>query len=729
MEIHKSSPGYLAFDRFEVDLTSGRLLKNGRRIRLQPQPFRMLEMMLQRPGELITREEVCGALWNSDTFVEFDHSLGTAVNKIREALDDSAENPRFVETIPRRGYRFIGKLTIDPLGGAVAPLAPPRPGTDESRNVDAGKQPQTPAKSSFRRAAGLAAVLVAAALVVSVANRLYRYESMHPDSFADVQVSPFSTLPGNENSPAFSPDGSRIAFEWDGGPGSASSGYDLYVKSVGNEKTLRLTNHPSHWITPVWSPDGTQIAFHRIAGDDTGIYVVSALGGPERKLRATHAPYETATPISWSPDGKWIAFADAVPGQAGNRMFLLSPATLEVTSLPHNPSCMHEAVPTFSHRGDRLAYMCVHSMVDVEVDTALVSHWQPSRVTSFAGPAVGIAWTTDDSGVVFAHAANDGPVLDKALLRDGTLRRLSFAPSSERPTISPVGERLAYASGSGRVNIYRRDLSHPSSPAVGLSSTTREQDNPQYSPDGQHIAFASSRGGSREIWVSDADGDNLLRLSDLKGYVTRPHWSPDGKKIAFGTHQVGRDGVDRQEIFIVDVAEGVPRRIETNVRDVALPSWSHDGKFIYFTSFEAFGQKIYRCSATGGEATPLRTGRDGMNPQESPDGTMLYYASRRANTALVALSLKDGSSETVEGLPPVSSANQWLIAGAGIYFVPTEAPKSLFYFDFATGKSRQVFENSLPLAEGFSFSPDGAFLLYAQVDESSTAIMLADHFR
>ena len=121
MEIHKSSPGYLAFDRFEVDLTSGRLLKNGRRIRLQPQPFRMLEMMLQRPGELITREEVCRALWNSDTFVEFDHSLGTAVNKIREALEDSAENPKFVETIPRRGYRFIGKLTIEPDGRRCRP--------------------------------------------------------------------------------------------------------------------------------------------------------------------------------------------------------------------------------------------------------------------------------------------------------------------------------------------------------------------------------------------------------------------------------------------------------------------------------------------------------------------------------------------------------------------------------------------------------------------------------
>src|SRR5271154_1487927 len=122
MEPSQARTRLVAFDRFQVDLASGRLLKNGRRIRLQPQPFRMLELMLERPGELITREEVCRALWNSDTFVEFDHSLGTAVNKIREALDDSAESPKFVETIPRRGYRFIGHLTVEtPANAVVAP--------------------------------------------------------------------------------------------------------------------------------------------------------------------------------------------------------------------------------------------------------------------------------------------------------------------------------------------------------------------------------------------------------------------------------------------------------------------------------------------------------------------------------------------------------------------------------------------------------------------------------
>src|ERR1700688_385676 len=99
-----------AFDRFELDLRSGELLKDGRRLRLQAQPFQLLAFLLEHPGEVVSREEICRKLWQSDTFVDFDHSLGTAVNKIREALSDSAEHPRFVETMPRRGYRFIGRL-------------------------------------------------------------------------------------------------------------------------------------------------------------------------------------------------------------------------------------------------------------------------------------------------------------------------------------------------------------------------------------------------------------------------------------------------------------------------------------------------------------------------------------------------------------------------------------------------------------------------------------------
>ena len=110
MENPRSNSQCIVFNNFEVDLRSGELRRNGRKIRLQPQPFQLLALLLEHPGEVVTREEVRGKLWPDGTHVDFNHGLGTALNKIREALGDSAENPRFVETVPRRGYRFVGSI-------------------------------------------------------------------------------------------------------------------------------------------------------------------------------------------------------------------------------------------------------------------------------------------------------------------------------------------------------------------------------------------------------------------------------------------------------------------------------------------------------------------------------------------------------------------------------------------------------------------------------------------
>src|ERR1051325_8002738 len=109
MEISPQSQP-VCFGSFEVDLRAGELRKEGSKIRLQEQPFQILAMLLEQPGQVVTREELRSRLWPSDTFVDFDHSLNKAINKLREALGDSAENPRFVETLPRRGYRFLGSV-------------------------------------------------------------------------------------------------------------------------------------------------------------------------------------------------------------------------------------------------------------------------------------------------------------------------------------------------------------------------------------------------------------------------------------------------------------------------------------------------------------------------------------------------------------------------------------------------------------------------------------------
>src|SRR3979490_1270778 len=103
----------LRFGVFEVDVRAGELRKQGARIKVQEQPFHVLTVLLQRPGEVVTREELRNQNWPADTFVDFDNSLNTAINKLREALGDSADNPRFIETLPRRGYRFIAPVSSD----------------------------------------------------------------------------------------------------------------------------------------------------------------------------------------------------------------------------------------------------------------------------------------------------------------------------------------------------------------------------------------------------------------------------------------------------------------------------------------------------------------------------------------------------------------------------------------------------------------------------------------
>ncbi|MGA8232744.1 MAG: winged helix-turn-helix domain-containing protein [Candidatus Acidiferrales bacterium] len=708
-------PRRIAFDNIEVDLRSGEVRKNHVRIRVQPRPFHLLVLLLENAGDVVTREEICRELWPADTFVDFEHSLAAAVNKIREALGDSADNPRYIETLPKRGYRFIGK--IKPDAPVEMPVAEP-PQTVELVPVDAAKP-----GISWKRILGL----VAATALVAAAVVFVRRLPGNPGNSQPMTIVPFTSYPGLETAPSFSPDGSRIAFSWDSGTGNRTGRpqYDLYVKAIGSETALRLTSHPSDWISSTWSPDGTQIAFHRLATDDNGVYVVPALGGPERKLVVTRIPYDLAAPLSWSPDGKWLAYADTENGRPGDRAFLLNMETFESHEFPHDPSCRHEGALTFSHSGQELAMICVHNTSSYEYLVTDLHGKSKRSLTTLHYLLTMPVWSGDDKFLIVSEVTTRGKEFEELQVHGGAVRTLS-ATTGDWPAVSRDGRKLAISVSDNHINIWRKDMRHPEAPAARIYTSTRQQNNGQYSPDGKHVAFDSARSGTWSVWVADTDGTNLVQISH-EGPAGYPHWSPDSQKIAFAMIEPsGLVGV-----YTADISDRVSHKLKTSVWESSDPFWSHDGKWIYFRGFEGIGRQLYRCPAGGGDATLLAASHDIRVPIESADEKALYFPRRNgdANIVMLALDRPGATPQEVSGMPKIFNEYQWALVHDGIYFTPQDSPRSICFFDFATRKTREIFKADKDLAEGMSVSPDGRYVLYSQIDESNADIMLINNFR
>jgi Tol biopolymer transport system component/DNA-binding winged helix-turn-helix (wHTH) protein len=702
-----NSSRIVRFGIFEVDLKAGELRRRGLRVKLQEQPLQVLTALLEHPGEVVTRDELRDKLWPADTFVDFDHSLNAAIKRLRDALGESAETPIFVETVARRGYRFIGNVDMP----AETSSARPRP-----------RQ-----RLSLRNALVIGLIVCALALFFLYYGHSLKSKPGHPT------VTPVVTNVGEKYTPSLSPDGQHVAFAWNGGAGPH---FSVYVKIVGTEESLRLTKEASIDFNPVWSPDGRYIAFCRILKGETGIYIIPASGGTERRVRETlwqdqdhyQAFFSSAGRLSWSPDGKLLAFSDrASRNENASSIFLLSFDSSEVRRLTSSPS-RSDSNPEFSPDGQTLAFASGRQAA-VSIYTVPVSGGEERLLISGPSYQWGLAWTPQGRDIVLPDSAwplNPGWLWRVPIRGGGEPERLQFGQDGIQPSIR--GNRLVYVRQQANLTTWKRNLNSlvSAGPPERFISSTRMDSGPQFSPDGSKIAFESTRSGTYEVWMCRSDGSGLVQLTHFNSVSGTPRWSPDGQQIVFDSLNAGN-----VDVFVIDSQGGPPRRLTTEPSLEAVPSWSRDGRWIYFTSNRSGGPQVWKMPSTGGPAVQV-TRHGGFAALESPDSKFLYYAKGLTVPGLWRIPTDGGEeSEIISSLEP-GYWGYWAVVENGIYYLDTTAKPGIDFFNLTTHRTTRVFDlenRPAKFAPGLAVSPDKKMILYTQLDALNSDIILVENFQ
>ena len=263
------------FGTYELDAGTGELRKDGKtRPRLQGQPLEILLHLLDHPSEVVTREELRQRLWPADTFVDYDHSLNTAVNKLREALNDSADNPRFIETLPKRGYRFIAPVSASaaprPHLQAVPPSSAPTPFPVQvpipaiSRDGSSGVPRVSPSAPAirFHLTRYLTPAVMLLFYIAVIAGWYFYSHSRGGAEQSEIRIAPLNGLP-RESDAAFSPDGNQVAFVWAGEKGGNAHIYVSQIGATDSPRQITASGEGTFEFAPVWSPDGRYLAFFR----------------------------------------------------------------------------------------------------------------------------------------------------------------------------------------------------------------------------------------------------------------------------------------------------------------------------------------------------------------------------------------------------------------------------------------------------------------------------------
>ena len=690
-----SSPRIVRFGVFEVDFEAGELRRRGTKVKLQEQPFQVLAALLERPGKVVTREDLRSKLWPADTFVDFDHSLNAAIKRLRDALGESADSPVFIETLARRGYRFIG--SINTLAGEMANALDHR--TLFSRHW-----------------------IVGASLCVIVLGVLawaaWRLPSQ-PTRIAERKLTTNSSE-NSVNSAAISTDGKYLAFTDDTG---------IYLKLITTGETHPLPIPPNFYAhVDDWFPDGSHLLVTRqeqpgqLGPGKLSLWSISVFGGSPRELA------DDGRAGSVSPDGSHIAFQRYDFGR--EEWVMRADGTEQVKVAADKSSWVGQ--PTWSPDGNRIAYIRSIETYTARESSVEVNEWRNARAQILFSDnrlCPSVYWLPNGS-LVYCLGDTENQQ-GASLWMMSPQQSGKTGSSSKRLTPREIGWISQFtASDDGKVltflrentlsSIYGATLASDGAHLLDNKKLTFDENNntpSAWTPDSKAILFHSDRNGTSEIFKQAIDQPlaETVTGSDKQQFL-QPRVTPDGSEILFISASKTADLSSRSSIVAVPMAGGPPRVILQdigiwNAQCARLPS-----TLCMYSITKKDGTETYRFDTRSGKTSDPPQVDPPCNWSLSPDGSRRAIIPNGSKGRIRLRSTVSGETDelSVKGWEDLDSI-EWSADGKSLFVGGRHESDSALLGVSLNGAVSVLLHSNSPQVIGPIQSPDGRSLVYAGI--------------